>query len=79
MTKKQIKVVLFGGSNSIIKNGLQKGLQQENILLYNFALGATTSVQNLYELIRRQDEVKDADLIITESNINEINFNMFET
>ncbi|MCV3453970.1 hypothetical protein L8W55_04065 [Campylobacter sp. FU_520] len=71
MAKKQIKVVLFGGSNSIIKNGLQKGLQQENVLLCNFALGATTSIQNLYELIRRQDEVKNADLIITESNVND--------
>ncbi|EII0700224.1 hypothetical protein LGS57_000472 [Campylobacter lari] len=71
MAKKQIKIVLFGGSNSIIKNGLQKGLQQENVLLCNFALGATTSIQNLYELIRRQDEVKNADLIITESNVND--------
>ncbi|MDY5556881.1 hypothetical protein, partial [Helicobacter sp.] len=40
---------------------------------YNLALGATTSIQNLYELKRERNReiLKNAALIITESNINE--------
>ncbi|OOX89560.1 hypothetical protein BOQ00_03345 [Campylobacter coli] len=72
-------VVLLGGSNSVMVNGLQKGLRQENIKLTNLALGATTSIQNLYELKRKKNRevIKQADLIITESNINEINHNLY--
>lgn len=43
-------IVLLGGSNSIIKDGLRSGLEQENIHLTNLALGMTGSLQNLYEL-----------------------------
>lgn len=66
-------IVLFGGSNSVIKNGLQHGLKQENINLINLAIGATTSIQNLYELKRKRNitAIENADLIITESNIND--------
>ena len=42
---------------------------------YNFALGATSSIQNLYSIKRPQNEaiLRDATLIITESNINDAN------
>ncbi|MFG5090414.1 hypothetical protein O8I41_05875 [Campylobacter lari] len=77
---KKYNVVLLGGSNSVMVNGLQKGLRQENINLTNLALGATTSIQNLYELKRERNQkiIYEADLIITESNINEINHNLFK-
>ena len=66
-------IVLLGGSNSVRVNGLQKGLR-EYANVTNLALGATTSIQNLYELYRprNQEAIQNADLIITESVINEL-------
>ena len=66
-------IVLLGGSNSVMINGLQKGLR-EYANVTNLALGGSTSIQNLYELYRprNQEAIKTADLIVTESNINEI-------
>ncbi|EAJ9572441.1 hypothetical protein E5B80_08620 [Campylobacter coli] len=74
---KKYNVVLLGGSNSVMVNGLQKGLRQENVNLTNLALGACSSIQNLYELKRERNRefLDSADLIITESNINEIEQN----
>lgn len=67
-------IVLLGGSNSVMVNGLQKGLRGENVKLTNLALGSSISLQNLYELKREKNQefLQVADLIITESNINEI-------
>ena len=69
-------IVLLGGSNSVMVNGLQKGLK-EYANVTNLALGGTTSLQNLYELKREknQEAIQNADLIITESNINEVHNN----
>ena len=65
-------------------NGLQKGIregiaklnenrkEEEKLEFYNFALGATSSMQNLYEVIRHKDILRNAELVITETNINEI-------
>lgn len=65
-------------------NGLQKGIregiaklnenrkEEEKLEFYNFALGATSSMQNLYEVIRHKDIFKNAELVITETNINDI-------
>ena len=64
-------------------NGLQKGIregivklnenrkEEEKLEFYNFALGGTNSIQNLYEMIRNKDILRNAELIITETNINE--------
>ncbi|MDL0088637.1 hypothetical protein [Campylobacter gastrosuis] len=54
-------------------NGLQKGLK-EYANVTNLALGGTANLQNLYELKRdrNQEAIKNADLIITESFINEL-------
>ena len=70
-------IVLLGGSNSVMVNGLQKGLR-EYANVTNLALGGTTSIQNLYELYRpkNQEAIKNADLIITESNINDIDHHL---
>ncbi|WP_236847690.1 hypothetical protein [Campylobacter devanensis] len=72
-------IILLGGSNSVMVNGLQKGLR-EYANVTNLALGGTTSLQNLYELKREknQEAIKNADLIVTESNINEIGNNADE-
>ncbi|MCL9819837.1 hypothetical protein [Helicobacter colisuis] len=79
-------IVLLGGSNSVMVNGLQKGIregiaklnenrkEEEKLEFYNFALGSSISLQNLYELLRERNSsiLQNTDLIITESNINEI-------
>ncbi|ARQ98539.1 sugar transferase [Campylobacter devanensis] len=73
-------IILLGGSNSVMVNGLQKGLR-EYANVTNLALGGTTSLQNLYELKREknQEAIKNADLIVTESVINELdNHNIIE-
>lgn len=69
-------IVLLGGSNSVMVNGLQKGLK-EYANVTNLALGSSTGIQNLYELyrIKNQEAIQNADLIITESNINEVHNN----
>ncbi|EGK8023257.1 hypothetical protein IO403_001439 [Campylobacter lari] len=64
-------IVLLGGSNSVLTNGLRKGLQQPGVNLINLALGATSCIQNLYELKRKFQLIQNADLIVTESNIND--------
>ena len=48
-------IILPGGSNSVMVNGLQKGLR-EYANVTNLALGATTSIQNLYELKREKNQ-----------------------
>ncbi|MCI7047235.1 hypothetical protein [Helicobacter sp.] len=77
-------IVLLGGSNSLLVNGLQKGIregivklnetrkEEEKLEFYNFALGGTDVVQNFYEAIRHKDILGNAELVITESNINEL-------
>ncbi|MFB1639312.1 hypothetical protein ABZN45_01835 [Campylobacter sp. MRC_CM3] len=74
-------VVLLGGSNSVMVNGLQRGLREginkisnhkKDLKFYNFAIGGCTAIQNLYEIIRHKEIVNSANLIITESNVNEI-------
>lgn len=66
-------IVLLGGSNSVMVNGLQKGLK-EYANVTSLALGGSTCLQNLYELKREknQETIQNANLIITESNINEV-------
>ncbi|WP_257929860.1 putative lipase [Campylobacter lari] len=74
-------VILLGGSNSVALNGLNYGikkwLNKDKYEFYNLALGACTAVQNLYELhrLKNQSILKNIELIVTESNINEINQN----
>ncbi|EHJ7771543.1 hypothetical protein KB093_001673, partial [Campylobacter jejuni] len=70
---KILNIVLLGGSNSVMVNGLSAGLSQKHVKLTNLALGATSCLQNLYELkrIRNQEIIDKADLIITESNVND--------
>lgn len=62
------KVCLLGGSNSLLEAGLRKGLYQEGDL--NLALGATTSLQNIYSLA--SNDVSEYDVIVSESNVNDI-------
>ncbi|MUL16649.1 hypothetical protein [Aliivibrio fischeri] len=64
------KIALLGGSNSVLKDGLKAGLSK-NAELYNYALGASTSLQNLHELIKNTEFIRSADCIVTESNVND--------
>lgn len=66
-----MNIILLGGSNSVVKNGLRIGLENKNITLHNYALGLSTSLQNLYELIRYENTINKSDFIISESNIND--------
>ncbi|MCV3395453.1 SGNH/GDSL hydrolase family protein [Campylobacter lari] len=64
-------IILLGGSNSVVKNGLRIGLENKDITLHNYALGLSTSLQNLYELIRHENTINKSDFLISESNIND--------
>ncbi|ACH64941.1 putative sugar transferase [Aliivibrio fischeri MJ11] len=64
------KIALLGGSNSVLKDGLKAGLSK-NAELYNYALGASTSLQNLHELIKNIEVISNVDCIVTESNVND--------
>ncbi|WP_297809558.1 hypothetical protein [uncultured Helicobacter sp.] len=73
LKSKKTKLVLLGGSNSAILKGLQQGLKQEHIELTNLALGATNSLQNLFEIVHSKNKqaLKEADFIVIETNIND--------
>lgn len=62
------KICLLGGSNSVLKEGLKKGLCREGDL--NLALGASTSLQNIYALAA--NDISECDVIVSESNVNDI-------
>ena len=82
-------IILLGGSNSVMVNGLQKGIREgiaklnegkdekEQLEFYNFGLGGCAAIQNLYEIVRHKEILKNAELIITESSINEIHNHRF--
>ncbi|EKG4579640.1 SGNH/GDSL hydrolase family protein, partial [Campylobacter coli] len=66
------KIVLLGGSNSILSDGIPKAMKaNKDINFINLALGGSASLQNVYEIIRKKDEIEHADLLICESNLND--------
>lgn len=72
-----MKICMLGGSNSITKDGLKLGFEKalEKMgggVLLNYALGSSTSSQNLFELIRHRDEIAKCDLIISDTLVNEL-------
>lgn len=71
-------IVLLGGSSFARLKGISKGLAQNKINLYNLSLGATTSIQSLYEILRlkNQEILQNSNLIIVNSNANEIVCNL---
>ncbi|EMG7299460.1 SGNH/GDSL hydrolase family protein [Campylobacter upsaliensis] len=71
-------VILLGGSNSVVQNGLQKGLKDTlmscgggGVEFHNLALGGSRSSQKIYSLIANKKVIEEADLIIIETNLNE--------
>lgn len=62
-----MRLLLLGGSNSVMSYGFSHGLLSVDDR--NASLGATSSVQNIYELYKYRDS---SDIIISESNINDI-------
>ncbi|MFB1643802.1 hypothetical protein ABZN44_00005, partial [Campylobacter sp. MRC_CM2] len=65
-------VILLGGSAFSFKNGIAQGLKNKGINVINLSLGLTPALQNLYELKRNDQILKNADLIINTSNVNDI-------
>ena len=68
---KPLTGILLGGSNSVILGGFADGLVKHFPGLKNLAAGASSSLQNLFELIRHRDLALNADFIVTESNVND--------
>lgn len=67
-----MKVIFLGGSNTRKKLSLAAGMaENESVKSKNLSLGGTSSLQNLNTCIGNYKLVKDADLIVTESNIND--------
>ncbi|MFS7244769.1 hypothetical protein AB6880_03525 [Rahnella inusitata] len=66
-----MKCILLGGSNSVLMNSIRLGLS-EVFLVKNFALGATSCMQNLTEIVKNKNIIEDSDVIFTESNVNDI-------
>ena len=64
--------MLLGESHFIFNNGIQKGLIDNGVDVVNVSLGGTPALQNLYELIRKKNIIKNADLIISGSNTHDI-------
>ena len=64
------RVILPGGSNSVVSHALRAGLA-EGAELTNLALGASSCMQNLHALLGRPDRLSRADSIVTESNVND--------
>ncbi|MFG5105195.1 hypothetical protein O8I56_03265 [Campylobacter lari] len=67
-------IILLGGSSFLIHNGFSSVFDASEINCINLSLGGTTSIQLLYELKRRKNHTlfENADLIILNSNVNEI-------
>lgn len=68
-------IVLLGASNSLVSFRLREGLaSNENVKLINLSLGAVTALYHIYEMCRERNQeiLKNADLIILESNITDV-------
>ena len=66
-----MRVALFGGSNYRMKFGFAHGLSK-TLHVENFSLGATSSYQRLFELVKNRLKLSSLDLIILESALNDI-------
>lgn len=62
--------IILGGSNSITIGGLSDGIK--SILnSVNFAVGGSSSLQNLFMFIKNQELICSSKFIVTESNVND--------
>lgn len=68
---KSHKIALLGGSNCRLKFGLQHGISKF-FTINNFSLGASTSSQRLFELVKNHREIQQCDYIILESSLNDV-------
>jgi|ETNmetMinimDraft_3_1059899.scaffolds.fasta_scaffold00950_5 hypothetical protein len=67
-----MKVTLLGGSNSLYGCGIKTGISSvANVQLSNYSLGASSALQNLAACIENRESIKESDLIIAESNVND--------
>lgn len=67
----------LGGSNSLLSYGIKSGLSHsKKHKLYEFSVGGSSSIQNLHSIIKNTEKIKSADLVISESNVND-SFSIF--
>ncbi|MBN2716810.1 MAG: SGNH/GDSL hydrolase family protein [Deltaproteobacteria bacterium] len=69
--KPRPKICLLGGSNSLRRNGLRNGLAI-HADVFNYALGASTSLQNVFAIVRNSHQISGVNVIVTESNVNDV-------
>ena len=65
-----MRVFLFGGSNCVVNGGVNSGWPAETEVV-NAAIGASSSVQNLFALLKHKDAINPEDIVVTESNVND--------
>ena len=71
--KKKIKIIIFGGSNSVLTHSYTKKLQtRENFIITNCGIGATNSTYSLIQNIKNEG-IKNNDYIIFEYFVNDNN------
>ncbi|ORT51889.1 hypothetical protein ST37_04210 [Vibrio sp. qd031] len=63
------KILLLGGSNSIIKAGLNLGLCDIDDI--QLALGASSCLQNIHAIVSNNTLIQQVDVVVTESNVND--------
>lgn len=61
---------MLGGSNSVVKTGLSRGLCGEGDL--NLAVGASGVFQNIHAICTNRQPIDETDVIVTESSVNDI-------
>lgn len=65
-----MECVLLGGSNTVLRFGIGSGLESQ-VETKRLGLGATSCIQNLFELERNKDLARNAKFIVSESNVND--------
>lgn len=75
-----MKIVLFGGSNTArgmcIYAGARKYTENNGGELLSYASFGASSLQNYIELLNNEENVKDADLIISQTSMNDFHHNI---
>ena len=70
-----MKIYVIGTSNSVMRNGWVFGLKHnKNLEVINLSVGRTPSLMHLSKVMLHSKELKEADLIIIDHIINDINY-----
>ncbi len=61
---------MFGGSNTVLSAAFREGVS-ESFSVSSYAIGASSSLQNLAALLENTKEVEESEIVFTESNVND--------